>query len=429
MPVLDAFEHPVCLLRRTPSTLFVYDYENFNQPPDTRVFSLYDTVVLEGVTEAAFILLKDALAGYPGKVICVGTGWNVFRSLFPDQGRVEYFHDTSLLPDELRERKTLHLREFVSTAAGSSERCAASIFSYDEIMTLVYCFAIRRSYGPKNPDKKFSLVNPFFEIEGLMPVCVKAGQLYDYAEANGFIPTIRMTYSDQSQYSDAPGEDVWGKFFRQPRGSLAEEWQESQNVYEMPLGHATGTLRWLMERVIGRSISDKQFLNTKFLNNRVLAEIRKARKRFLPHPERTIGVLIRGTDYTVSHLPGHGRMATPEQVMEKVRELEASGKYGEIFLSTEDADILEKMKALCGERLRFTDQRRFRIRPGELLSDQRRERELEGWLRGVEYLTTLQLLSECKAFIASGHCGGTTCVLNTAGDRFEYVFVFDLGIY
>ena len=102
VPVLDAFENPVCLLRVTKSVLFVYDYDNFNQPPDTRVFSLYDNVVLEGVTEASFILLKDALADYPGRVVCVGAGWDVFRRLFPESGRVEYFRDASLLPGEIR---------------------------------------------------------------------------------------------------------------------------------------------------------------------------------------------------------------------------------------------------------------------------------------------------------------------------------------
>ena len=158
-------------------------------------------------------------------------------------------------------------------------------------------------------------------------------------------------------------------------------------------------------------------------------EIDCVRVSVLPNPQRTIGVLIRGTDYTISHIPGHSRMASPEQVYEKIKEFECSGNYDAIFLSTEDEDVLQTMKRLCGDRLHYIDQKRFRIRPGERLADQEKERENEGWLKGKEYLTTLQLLSECAAFIASGGCCGTTCVMNTGGEHFKETYVFDLGTY
>ena len=87
------------------------------------------------------------------------------------------------------------------------------------------------------------------------------------------------------------------------------------------------------------------------------------------------------------------------------------------------------MKELCGDRLHYINQKRFKIKPGELLADQAKERENEGWLKGVEYLTTLQLLSECEAFIASGWCYGTSCALNTGKENFKETYVFELGCY
>ena len=51
-------------------------------------------------------------------------------------------------------------------------------------------------------------------------------------------------------------------------------------------------------------------------------------------------MLIRGTDYTTSHLPGHPIMASPEQVMEKIKEYEATGKYDEIFLAEHGMEIM-----------------------------------------------------------------------------------------
>ena len=41
-----------------------------------------------------------------------------------------------------------------------------------------------------------------------------------------------------------------------------------------------------------------------------------------------------------------------------------------------------------------------------------------------EYLTTLELLSECGAFIASGGCCGTACALNSNRDKYAEVFTW-----
>ena len=182
-----------------------------------------------------------------------------------------------------------------------------------------------------------------------------------------------------------------------------------------------------MKRIV--EVKETSLMNTKYINNRVKEEIDKQRAEVLPHPEKTIGALIRGTDYTTSHLPGHSIMANPEQVMAQILSWESSGNYGEVYVSTEDEDVLNKMKELCGDRLHFIDQKRFRVNPGEMLSDQKKERDNEGWLKGKEYLTTLQLLSECGAFVASGWCCGTTCAINSAGDGYKEKYVFDLGHY
>lgn len=428
VPVLNESGEPVCLLKVKEQNTYFHDYKCINQPPDTRVFSLYDAVVLNNVTEYAFILLNDVLKDYKGLVICVGRNWEEFQCLFSDRDNIEYIESMEMLPPELFRYKLMHLMAFKSHMADWEERCNLGFFSYDEILMLVYLFSIRKSYGEKYPEKMFYLVNPVFTREGLMSVCDKVQLPYAYAEANGFIPVINLTDSDNSIYSDYAGEDIWSKFFVQPYGKEAEEWSEAKNVWEIPKGIITFPMRWLMGKIV--DCKETQFVNTAlYTNKRVRVEIDKVRKSVLPNPDRTIGVLIRGTDFTISHIAGHSIMASPEQVMEKIKEYEATGKYDEIYLSTEDEDILQKMKELCGNRLHYINQKRFKIRPGELLADQVKERENEGWLRGMEYLTTLQLLSECESFIASGWCCGTSCALNTGREHFQETYVFRLGSY
>lgn len=424
IPALNELGQPVCLLKVMENKNYFHHYEQIKDMPDTRVFSLYDTIVLVDVQEYAFILLKDALQEYKGRIVCIGKGWIEFSRLFADRTNIEYVENKESLPEDVIRSSTMYLMEFTSIMAGHEQRCKEGFFSYDEIMTLVYFFSNRVSYGEKNPDKKFYLVDPVFPMEGLMSICDKVQLPYAYAEANGFIPVIHLTNSNGSMYSDFEGDDIWSKFFIQPYGGIAKEWEESKNVWIFPYAAVTFSDRWLMQRI--SDCKEVQFVNTFLINDRVKAEVDRVRNKVLPNPKRTIGVLIRGTDYTVTHLPGHTIMASPEQVMEKIKEYESSGSYDAVFLSTEDVDVLKKMIELCGDRLYYTEQKRFRINPGELLANQKRERENDGWMKGVEYLTTLKLLSECSGFIASGACCGTGCALNSGAENFKEKFVFEL---
>lgn len=427
IPALNELGQPVCLLKMAPVKGYFHKYAQIKDAPDARVFSLYDVVVLMDVQEYAFILLKDALQEYKGRILCVGKDWIEFARLFPDRTNIEYIENKENIPLDVVRSNTMYLMEFSSIMAGHEERCKEGFFSYDEIMTLVYFFSNRTSYGEKNPDKKFFLIDPLFPMEGLMSICDKVQLPYSYAEANGFIPVIHLTQSNGSIYSDFDGDDIWKKFFEQPYGDIANEWKDSKNVWIFPQSTITFSDRWLMQKI--SDCREARFVNTFLINDRVKAEIDHVRTTALPVPERTIGVLIRGTDYTISHLPGHTIMASPEQVMEKIKEYENSGDYDWIFLSTEDEDILKKMIELCGDRLCYIDQKRFRINPNELLADQKKDRENDGWLKGKEYLTTLKLLSECGAFIASGSCCGTECALNSGADNFKETFIFNLGSY
>lgn len=343
---------------------------------DGRVFELYDNIVLTDIVECAFILLDGVLKDYRGHIICLGPSWKDFEKLLPGRNNIEFADEVGDISTYIDLEKTMWLSQFGSAMAGYEERCQKGFFSYDEIMTLVYMFAYRTKMGDKNPDKKYFLVDPVLPMEGLMSICDKVSLPYAYALANGYIPVISLKHSGQSFYSDYKDDDVWKKFFIQPYGEGADEWTESSNVYRFPYSSVTFSDRWLMKRII--DCNEVSFMNTHFLNETVREIIMEEKRRQLQDPDRTIGVLIRGTDYTVSHLAGHTIMATPEQVMEKIREFELTGKYDHIFLATEDVHILEKMKEYCGDRLIYTNQRRFDIKPGELLADQKANRENDG---------------------------------------------------
>lgn len=174
-------------------------------------------------------------------------------------------------------------------------------------------------------------------------------------------------------------------------------------------------------------------MKPEYFNDRLLQHIEGYRKRILQEPERTLGVLIRGTDYVASRPPGHAIQAAPELVIEKIRELsKKEWNFKNIFVATEDAEALEKMKAAFGDSVRYVDQKRFVLQKGEFIADQKQKdtwKSGDGWQYGADYLCAMVLLSECGFFIASGSCTGIGLVQKLEKDRQRPSYIFDLGVY
>ena len=162
------------------------------------------------------------------------------------------------------------------------------------------------------------------------------------------------------------------------------------------------------------------------LNERIKGYIAGRQRRFLPYPERTLGVLIRGTDYTKTHLPGHARHATVDMVIQKIEEVTDSWEFSQIYLATEDAEICAKMKTYYGNRLTCTDQERYTLEPGQLLMDLHQTKEGgKGFRLGAEYICSVSLLAQCGALIASGNCGAYDEAIKENGGRYKHIYKFE----
>ena len=110
-------------------------------------------------------------------------------------------------------------------------------------------------------------------------------------------------------------------------------------------------------------------------NDRIKSYINERLNRFLPAPDRTLGVLIRGTDYINNPLPNHKKHATADMVIEKIQEVEDTWDFDRLYLATEDEEICTKMKEHYKDRIRFTDQRRYTVKPGQLLVELHNEKK------------------------------------------------------
>ncbi len=155
--------------------------------------------------------------------------------------------------------------------------------------------------------------------------------------------------------------------------------------------------------------------------------------------KRTLGILIRGTDFTLLRVGDNRIHATVPQMVPTIRRWMKEGNYEQIFLATEDADIFEAMHREFPDHLIVIAQERHSLsqlkeKNSNLLAD------LEAKLNtGSEYMEKLEdttvnyfyalvLLSKCDGFLCSGSCNGYEVVRSFNHGRFEKCYQFSVGV-
>ncbi len=152
--------------------------------------------------------------------------------------------------------------------------------------------------------------------------------------------------------------------------------------------------------------------------------------------KKTLGVLIRGSDYISTGLSGTRKMASVEQMVPGIRKWMADHGYEKIFLATEDADILARMKKEFGKTMAALSQRRISrsdLRDGQIISDYEKENAGNEYKEKLEdttvnYFYALYILSRCDAFMCSGQCNGWDTVISLNENRFERTYKYAVGV-
>ena len=152
--------------------------------------------------------------------------------------------------------------------------------------------------------------------------------------------------------------------------------------------------------------------------------------------KRTLGILIRGTDYIATGLSGTRKMANVEQMIPTIRQWMTDYGYEKIFLATEDADILSQMRKEFGKTMVALSQQRLSrndLRTGQIISEYEKEHGGDDYAEKMEdttvnYFYALYILSRCNAFMCSGQCNGWDTVLSLNENKYERAYKFKVGI-
>lgn len=218
---------------------------------------------------------------------------------------------------------------------------------------------------------------------------------------------------------------LWDSFFEQPFSTEAPE--QTAAIQNAPF-----ISRFLLlNRYSLRAWRRITAFFLKF-NPQTLEYAENERQAILPQNGKVLGVVCRGTDYLLLKPSGHPVQPQVSDVIARCKKWMKRCGYEKIYLATEDSTILDAFLAAF---------------PGQILTNKRSyydkqmkekglteitqvsfDRENDDYLKGLEYLSSLYILSKCSALVG-GNCGASQLAGLLNNGNYERMYIFDKGLY
>ncbi len=260
-----------------------------------------------------------------------------------------------------------------------------------------------------------------------------------YALSKGLIPIIDMqNYHCIYQENH---ENAWERFYLQPCGVGLEEIRDKKTfIQRCPTDFWYHWLPSSQPLMSDRDIVMWSHIYSAFIhyNDKSKSYLADEMKRVLIEPEKTIGVIYRGGAYTKGKAKGHPVQPTMKMLADKVQEMMRRNHCNYIYLASDEKSIVKYMnsrfpgKILINRRMYFDEVEDLdftKYNDGTLvIKPDCFHRENNEYLMGIEYISSMNLVANCR-YLVAGACGGTTAVLYMNGGKFAEKYIFDLGRY
>lgn len=249
----------------------------------------------------------------------------------------------------------------------------------------------------------------------------------EYALRKGMTPVVDMQnfWNVYHKEGEVGKVNTYEYFFKQPAGIRVEEALASKSARyvwnDIPEFHPNESLDFL-------------------LHNEIVDYYRKIVKTYVPFQDevkeylekkereivgenkgRILGVLARGTDYTSLKPYNHPVQPAIEELTEKIRDYMEKYHCDRIYVATEDAQILQKLQENFGDKLLYNDQKR--VEKTETFLNYNKDFVGDSPQKnGLDYLTSIFILSRCTGLIAGRTSGTVGTALLSEGFEFQYIF-------
>lgn len=321
-------------------------------------------------------------------------------------------------------------------------RLKLNVFPY----SIKYLFADRKPKIIINDSYSTHKYYIFRKVDytGLMTHMLTVMGWIKYAKENGY-ELIVDTSCGENPYIEKSNENTWELFYSQPmyNGIIEQNTLESiiqeKNYAFVPdftrygLTYVRYVPRWLIKVFKPTILFPKandfvrdeksqlywEKLYSEYIHFQPEIEeyVNDEYNRVLKDKGRILGVLIRGTAYRDGKPYNHHIQPEMDDLIKKIDEFKENYDWDYIYLATEE----EKYEEILRNQY-----------PGKILTNKRKYQQNgvvnTGHNAGLEYLSSMYLLSKCDMLVA-GLCGGSQAALLMNQHKYEHVYLFDIGKY
>lgn len=289
--------------------------------------------------------------------------------------------------------------------------------------------------------KKNSEKNTYFIIRrsrkgiGLYTyVCVIISYIA-YALEKGYIPVVDMqNYPNIYMTDDKIGKiNAWELFYEQPMGLSLNDIPKGSKIIKSSgiyLPDKTPFITTLYTKPKEWRLWSKIYRDFIHFNKRTKDYTEKEVE--LINNKKVLGVLFRGTDYSQFKPKGHPIQPSLEEAIAKAKVFINKYNCDHIYLATETSEAEKKFKMEFPNMV-ITNKREYYDTKGidfshHLLAEVHFNRKDDNYLRGIEYLSSINILSKCNYFIGGG-CAGTYAAIIMNDNKYADWFVWNIGLY
>lgn len=260
-----------------------------------------------------------------------------------------------------------------------------------------------------------------------------------YAIDMGYVPVIDLKHYPNQYYKDKRvyKDNVWEYYFEQPFNLSLEDICDEDDVVisDNAFCPQTGILKkhplfYPKDILSIRALKIKNRMNKYLKFNGETERFANERcERILKGNKNVLGVLLRGTDYTLKQSYDEFIQPKTDKVIGDVKKFLKEKGYEKIYLATEDINIYQAFKNEFKDLLLENPQYMYSTNydKRKFLSEIKVERENHNYMLGLEYLASLYILSKCRGFI--GGLAGGTRIAYIMSEKWDDFRVYDLGQY
>lgn len=237
----------------------------------------------------------------------------------------------------------------------------------------------------------------------------------------GYAPIIDVKHS---------GVNIWEMFLKQPFSDVTGSYRHSDAIAKDVKSVLSPSFKSIYKKE-ELALWCKFYKHFVKLNDETKQYIDNECADVFAGGRRVLGVLCRGTDYVTLRPSGHPIQPTLEQIFSLVAEKMTALNIDYIYLATEEESIKERFEneypglVLVNKRSYYDDYYKNKCR---YIREVGFERENDSYYKGLEYLSSIVILSRCNALIG-GNTGGSCAAMFMNNMKYEYSCLFDLGCY